>query len=133
MAVPGLGVIPTAVLPRLNPPDSLELPLVNTRLGDNYLRAHLSLEGQYWEYKGSHTLANYSPEEPLTLLPYSSFNFLTRNMAPFIVKGPPRAGAGAEAPVVPTRLDIRDFVKIEDQFSLYIQALRMLSRRSSQY
>lgn len=43
-------------------------------------------------------------------------------MSRFVITG---AGGG-----VANRLEINDFVKIEDQFSLYIQALRMCLIRS---
>lgn len=44
-------------------------------------------------------------------------------MSHFIITGP--KGGNTQGADAPNRLEINDFVKIEDQFSLYIQALGM--------
>ena len=45
------------------------------------------------------------------------------SMSPFITKG--ASGGETEGAVAPNRLEINDFVKNEEMFSLYIQALSM--------
>lgn len=43
-----------------------------------------------------------------------------------LVTGVPPSGSGSAGGGVPIRREIRDFIKIEEQFSLYIQALRKI-------
>jgi tyrosinase len=45
-------------------------------------------------------------------------------MSRFIITG--ATGGATQGAVAPNRIEIRDFVKIEDQFSLYIQALQIM-------
>jgi tyrosinase len=50
-------------------------------------------------------------------------------MDPVIITGVPRQHGSVLPPDAPPRLEINDFIKNEQYFSLYIQALRMQNNK----